>query len=1181
MQKKLLLSFALMLATLFGIGQNAWINELHYDNSGSDVGEFLEVVIENPGNYTLSDFEVYLYNGNNGTTYNNESLDLFTTGSTVGNFTIYTWYPSSIQNGAPDGLALVYQGAVISNQFLSYEGTLTATDGPANGLTSVDMGVAESSSTPIGESLQLSGSGTSYPDFVWNPPAAETPGNENNGQTLGGALDPEPSNYPTSFTADATGLVIDNTWTDATGTQLPSAYLVLISDQDNITPPTDGVFQTDDTDISDGSGALNIPFGEEECTFFRLQSETTYYCEIYPYTNAGANVDYKTDGTAPQASATTDYAINTEDFETGDFGTWSTYNVASDKDWVVLDYGGALGTTYFAEMNGYNENVASNDWLISPALDLDSYINEMMVFYTSWKYGNDETELTLKYSTDYTGGDPTQASWTDLTFAVAASSDTWESSGLIDLSGIAGTDVYIAFVYLSSGSPRRWDVDEIVITGEASAPVTTLTSPNGGEVIEQGESFDITWTYADWTGNIDIKLVREGGNPSLLVSNISIEDESWTWIVFSTQEPGNDYKIMLVPIDPQYPGDESDDYFTIIETYVVPELVISEIMYNPPESGNDSLEFIEIYNNSSETVNLDGFMFTAGVDYTFPDVDLPSDEYILVAIDSDAMLTTFGVDAYEWSSGALSNSGEKIELSDSFANVVDSLTYDDSLPWDTLADGYGPSLTLCNPDADNSLAENWTHSVDFAGINSDGDSIWATPGFACQVQLLPGFEADLTQVPVGGSVMFTDLTVGNPNEWIWTFEGGIPDSYNGQTPPEIVYDTEGDWDVTLYVSDGVNNAEITYEDYISVVNLAPPTNLEAVVGPYDDVQLTWSPPGGGSTELIYDDDVATGAYSYEGYTMSTHMSPEGPCKVLALKFYTSIDAGDNTFNATVFEWEGTQPGTDVVFMETATAVDGDWMEVDVSDEDITFDGDFVVGFGSINATTYVGYDANLNNGRSWDFDNVSTWEQWSEAYLIRAIVQYTSGKVAEISMSQPNHSSNLKVLTKSAHSNDYSGISIVKPVDNQVNSGLARNLLLGYNVYRDNIKINAWIIEDHSYNDPEPTIGSHDYYVTAVYDAGESGPSNIVSVVVTDINEVPSNSVVIYPNPTDGIFTLEFANESIIDLSIMDITGKEVYTDTLNKSAQINVQGLHNGLYLIRIFDKSSNSITIKKLIVR
>ncbi|MCD6328799.1 MAG: T9SS type A sorting domain-containing protein [Candidatus Cloacimonetes bacterium] len=181
--KKLAILVMVMFVASLCYGQNAWLNELHYDNFGTDVGEFLEIVIENPGSYTLSDFTVSLYNGNGGAVYGSETLDNFTIGNTSGNYTFYTWYPSSIQNGAPDGLSLDYQGTVI--QFLSYEGTLTATDGPANGLTSTDIGVSEPGE--IGESLQLSGTGTQYSEFFWVEPAPETPGALNNSQSFGTA----------------------------------------------------------------------------------------------------------------------------------------------------------------------------------------------------------------------------------------------------------------------------------------------------------------------------------------------------------------------------------------------------------------------------------------------------------------------------------------------------------------------------------------------------------------------------------------------------------------------------------------------------------------------------------------------------------------------------------------------------------------------------------------------------------------------------------------------------------------------------------------------------------------------------------------------------------------------------------------------------------------------------------
>jgi len=181
-------SFLLVLSFLFMVslvwGQNVWINEIHYDNDGTDVNEAVEVVLENPGSYDLSDFTITPYNGNGGVTYGTAySLDQFTVGTTYGNFVIYSRMYPGLQNGAPDGLALDYQGTLVSGQFLSYEGTITAANGPANGILSTDISVTEPGA--IGESLQLSGTGTQYSSFTWQIPATATLGNSNNSQTLG------------------------------------------------------------------------------------------------------------------------------------------------------------------------------------------------------------------------------------------------------------------------------------------------------------------------------------------------------------------------------------------------------------------------------------------------------------------------------------------------------------------------------------------------------------------------------------------------------------------------------------------------------------------------------------------------------------------------------------------------------------------------------------------------------------------------------------------------------------------------------------------------------------------------------------------------------------------------------------------------------------------------------------
>ncbi len=826
---RILILSVMCLSSVTLLAQNAWINEIHYDNGGADVGEFIEVVIENAGSYTLSDFQVDLYNGSSssGAVYFTTTLDQFVPGVVSGNFSFFYELISGIQNGSPDGMALSYQQTLIPGQFLSYEGTFTGVGGPADGVLSTDIGVSEAGTEPAGLSLQLSGSGTTYAEFIWEGPIAETPGDINVNQSFGGSILPEPSNYPIDFNVSADGLLVTVTWTDATGSQLPSAYLIKASDQNNIVAPVDGVAEVNDADLSDGIGQLNVSYGTQTCTFYRLNGETDYYFQIYPYTNSGSNIDYKTDGTAPSAMVTTVAEINTNDFETGDFGSWTAISVASDKDWAVVNYGGAFGTTYFAQMNGYGESEPSNDWLISPSLNLNNYANDMMVFQTAWKYGSDDTELKVFYSTDYSDGDPTLANWTELSFNKASVADSWVSSGDIDLSGINSSDVHIAFQYLSDGGQRRWSLDEIQITGTTIVSLINVTSPVAGVYWEQGTAHDITWTISNTQPNVKIELSSNAssGNPiwSVLAASVPANQGSWTWNIPTNQTISDDCQIRITDFVSDAEG--LSGIFSVVAPIYIPQIVITEIMYNPPESGTDSLEFIELYNNDNITVNLDGYYFSDGVTFTFPDVDVNPGDYILVAYDSLAMLNTFGVTAYSYT-GGLSNSGELILLRNSFGMVVDSVMYDDTDPWPTQPDGNGPSLRFCDPSLDNADAANWSVSIEFAAINTDGDTIYASPGAGCADWPTADFEADNTIITPGSTVSFTDLSSGGPDEWIWTFPGGNPGSFVGQVPPAIMYNNAGDYNVALHVSNAAGTSTEEKSNYIHV-GLAPEADFTA------------------------------------------------------------------------------------------------------------------------------------------------------------------------------------------------------------------------------------------------------------------------------------------------------------------------------------------------------------------
>ena len=158
------------------------------------------------------------------------------------------------------------------------------------------------------------------------------------------------------------------------------------------------------------------------------------------------------------------------------------------------------------------------------------------------------------------------------------------------------------------------------------------------------------------------------------------------------------------------------------------QVVINEISYNPPEAGNDSLEYIEIYNVGVSIVNLDGWHFTKGVVDTLPNVVLGAGEYFVTAIDESAMAAVFGVTVHQWTSGALSNSGEPIILVDAGGNLVDSVAFRDVDPWPSEPDGMGPSLELIDAGSDNNDGANWQASGGNTGVIINGFEVMGTPG---------------------------------------------------------------------------------------------------------------------------------------------------------------------------------------------------------------------------------------------------------------------------------------------------------------------------------------------------------------------------------------------------------------------------------------------------------------------
>jgi uncharacterized protein len=296
----------------------------------------------------LSGYVLYLYNGANGAVYDTIAIPA---GAILPNENElrYGAVPVTIpgiQNGAPDGICLVHAPTVV--QFLSYEGTMLATDGPCAGQSSTDIGVAETGTTPIGSSLQLIGSGTAYQDFSWTVAGTASPGSINTGQTFAGNPPPPPM---------ARNVVINEIDSDTPGTDaaefvelydggvgntdLTGLFLVLWSN--------DAVYKTIDL-----TGQSTNSAG-----FFVVGSSSVPNLNLVDFTTNGVQNGATTNGIQNGADAVALYEGIAADFPAGALPANITATNATLLDAIVYDTSDADDAerlAAFGESVQYNED---------------------------------------------------------------------------------------------------------------------------------------------------------------------------------------------------------------------------------------------------------------------------------------------------------------------------------------------------------------------------------------------------------------------------------------------------------------------------------------------------------------------------------------------------------------------------------------------------------------------------------------------------------------------------------------------------------------------------------------------------------------------------------------------------------------------------------------------------------
>lgn len=164
-------------------------------------------------------------------------------------------------------------------------------------------------------------------------------------------------------------------------------------------------------------------------------------------------------GINPDAGGT---GLFTEKF-TANLGSFTAVNVVGTQGWIWDSYGSGC-----AKMSGYaGSNIANEDWLISPKIDLSTNTGSVLTFKHAVNYLDTWDNLTVWASVNYTDGDPNQAVWSQLTGwdqTKPGSSWTFFDSGDVDLSAFDGKIINIAFKYVSTTTGgSTWEVGEVVV----------------------------------------------------------------------------------------------------------------------------------------------------------------------------------------------------------------------------------------------------------------------------------------------------------------------------------------------------------------------------------------------------------------------------------------------------------------------------------------------------------------------------------------------------------------------------------------------------------------------------------------------------------------------------------------------------------------------------------------------
>ncbi len=404
-------------------------------------------------------------------------------------------------------------------------------------------------------------------------------------------LKDEPTNHPTAFACGTTTTsTIPLTWTDATGTTTPDGYLIKwsIISFASITDPADG------TPEADGSTTYNANQGDEAYTATGLTTNAIYYFKIYPYSNSGTSIDYKTSVPIAQTScATLNGPCIDEDFAS--FTDWTDNGSATDN---VASHADPSGSGIPCRAMGSGDN------MISPAINNPN----LLEFYQDASGGGNGNTATVEYRIG-------AGAWTACHSFVVTSTGATESVDLTNISGVnLAVQSNVSFRFNSTFS--TWYLDDVVVT--CGTPETEIFVTGNGSEIINGDEIPAISDDTDF-GNIAVVggsashtfTIENTGGLDLLLSGSPIIDLA----------VGGDFSVSVQPSDDTLSNAETTTFVITFDPSST-GLIKDTVSITSNDTDEDPYTFViqgfGTNSNSSDIITDAFFPYSSGVNINIP-----------------------------------------------------------------------------------------------------------------------------------------------------------------------------------------------------------------------------------------------------------------------------------------------------------------------------------------------------------------------------------------------------------------------------------------------------------------------------------------------------------------------------------------------------------------------------------